>query len=428
MTRSALIAAALAMFIPALAQAHGGDPLAREALRTDDMGGWVLVTNFGIMRSDDLTHYVCEEAFLGGDDFRVVALGPTRWITFSRAAIMKTDDGCSFRQIAPLTRAPAAAAAAGERVIYASNADGARGLFLSGDGGERFAPLTIAGAEAVIWTGLGALADGAFVASGYDSAPGATRGDARLWRIEGASATPLALPTGAKYPYLMAAGGAHVAGVMGLGELQVAFWIGADGAVAQHTLERWPGGMALDARGQTLHIAGATQEGGLWRGVWSGGAPTWEIVAAAHPARCVTQPGDTPLLCASRMTQDHDLSALSADGSWEALVRFQDLLGPQRGCPAGSQVRQVCPAVWDELAVALRVPADREPPEVDPPAPDMGAGGSDQGMEQVEDEAPLRGSAACSAAFGGQAGGAGALGLVGALWALRTRSRRGPRR
>jgi hypothetical protein len=418
--------------LPTLAAAHGGEPIAREALRSDDQGGWALVTNFGIMTSQDLTHYVCEEAFLGGADFRAVALGPTTWLTFSRSAIMKTEDGCSFRQIAPLKRAPAAAIASGQRVLYASNQDGERGIFISDDAGEHFGLLALPGATDVIWTGLVALDDGVVVASGYDSSAGATRGAALLWRIAADdSAVALSAPAGASYPYLMAGGGSRFAGLMGLGDAQVALWAEVSatglGQLVQHPLERWPSGMAMSRDGQTLHIAGASQMGGLWRGTWGQDPSDWEIIAPEHPARCVSQPADELLVCASRMTQAHDLSAVDASGAWTERVRFQELLGPRRGCPAGSQVREVCPAVWGELAVALRVPADREPPEQTGGDADMGAPEHGADMPPGPPAEQASDDDGCSSAGGAASWPAALLALLITPLGRRARRRRAAR-
>lgn len=203
----------------------------------------------------------------------------------------------------------------------------------------------------------------------------------------------------------------------------MAFWAeldaGSMSAIAQHTLTRWPGGMALDVTGHVLWITGVEQTGGLWRGEWAGlGQPVWSVIAPDHPARCVMWPAAEPLLCASRMSQGHDISALGADGRWTPRISFTELLGPHRGCPADSQVRQVCPAVWDELAVALRVAPDREPPEQD--APDMGApidymigedGSPDQSGSNSSNSGE-RGEGSCSFTA---PGGPGAVGSMRAL-------------
>jgi hypothetical protein len=336
-----------------------------------------------------------------------------RWVTFSRAGIMMTEDGCTFSQIAPLERAPAAAAISGQRVAYASNQEDARGIFASRitdamalAGFERVA---IPGDEQILWTGLMAGRDGELIASGYIRSAGSEQGAGVLWRLPVSGAPErIEMPEGAKYVYLMASGEHGFAGIMGLEQDQVAFWFvrGEDGSwvLKQHVLERWPSGMVLDQAGRVLRIAGVDIVGGLWRGMLDeAGEVSWQIDVADHAARCIGRVGDDVLLCAHRLRQEHDISLITGEQDWEVKLSYRDLLGPRRGCSAGSQVRQVCPAVWRELALALRVPHDREPPELDPPPvamepiPDMG-GSPDRGESPRPPEPTSGDSRGCASA------------------------------
>ena len=86
-----LLAFAFALAAPANAHAHGGDPFTRDVLETP-AGEHLILTNFGIVRASDPTHYVCEEAFSGSNDFLIEVLGPNQWVLASRYTISRTDD------------------------------------------------------------------------------------------------------------------------------------------------------------------------------------------------------------------------------------------------------------------------------------------------------------------------------------------------
>jgi len=363
---SLLTLAALA--IPAVAMAHGGDPLPRD-LHDVGEGAWVFSTNFGIIAWDDPQHYVCEEAFLGGDNFLIAPLGESTWVTFSETRVMRTTDGCDFEEVMTLTEVPVAVSGdiASQRVAFVTNQDDLPSLQLSEDAGAswRGIALTLAGEKEVQWTGVELLGDDRAYLSAY-SREEDDRGAALFFTasLETGELTEHAFLEGARYPYLFDADGERMAGLVNLPDGIALFWGAPDeldwGAQA---LESWPTDIQLSEQGAMVHVSSTTMDGGVMVGRWDGATPTFEMILPEHSARCVTPLADDLYICARRDREGHDLSRWR-DGELEAVVEFKKLEGPPPACPADSDTGRTCKVVWPELAKALRIelPDDEMPP------------------------------------------------------------------
>lgn len=374
------VTALLATLSAQPALAHGGDPLPRDVLELPGASGWVLSTNFGLMSSEDLDHYVCEEAFLGGDNFLVAPLGALRWVTFSEAAIMRTEDGCSFERVGELTEVPVSVdvSADGARVAYLTNQPELDALAWSEDEGRSFQGISLAAQGDVQWTGVGfADADRVFI-TGYSRAE-ADKGSARLLEVTLSTGEVRALDglEGVRYPYLFDAEAGRMAGIATGEASLLTFWGSPDEVAAwRRDLESWPTGIELSSDGAQVFISGATAEGGVLRGELDASEPSWEILYPEHAARCVGLVGEQLYLCARRAREGHDLSRI-VDDQPEEVLEFRDLQGPRPGCAPDTEVARTCAVVWPELALALRI----ELPDMgEAPAADMGA---DVGAEDM---------------------------------------------
>lgn len=385
-----------AFIAPVPSRAHGGDPLPRQALPTGD-GGWLLVTNFGVIRSQEPDRYICEEVFLGGDDFHILPLSSTRWIALSRAGVWRTDDaGCSFDQLGELSRSPAAAHAhiPSQRFAYVMADPEAPRLVWSEDGGDGVEEEPLDTLGAVQWTGLRFASASQLVLSGY-SRDEADRGSGRLARfdLETRALTALDALKESKYPYLFDAHERDIAALASHEEAIKLLWGAPDAAllVAGHAVASWPSTMTLSPGGEALWVTGALAGGGVARGERDAQQrATYATLLDGYQAQCATQlDGSTLLTCARRMREGHELAAYDlGTQTLTPLVVFTDLKGPPARCAANSPVATTCPIVWRELARALRItlPDSVEPvePVEEPPGP-----GVSLPVEEEPDATPL---------------------------------------
>jgi hypothetical protein len=380
--------AIVALMLPSLALAHGGDPLPRDLHPVSD-DAWVLATNFGIIRSEDPRHYVCEEAFLGGDNFLYTPLADLTWVTFSETRVMRTEDGCDFEEVMKLTEVPVAVSSdlTTRHVAFITNQDDLAALQVSDDEGKSWRGVTLEPGKEVHWTGVELSGEDSAFLSGY-SREEADKGAALLYTValDSGELTLHELPAEARYPYLSDASGGRVAGQVNMPDGIALLW-GTPDNLAVHPLESWPTDIELADDGATIYASATTPEGGVLVGTWEGDSPTFGMLLPEHSARCVTDFGEDLYICARRDREGHDLSRYS-DGEITPAVEFKQLLGPPTTCPEDSDTARTCKIVWPELAKALRL----ELPDQEAPA-DMGSaadedmgGGPPIGMDMATDD------------------------------------------
>jgi hypothetical protein len=350
------------MLVASAAAAHGSEPLP-EQVHGFDAGDWVFHTNFGVITSKNPTRYVCEEAFHGGDDFRVAALGLNKWVIFTPDAIYRTEDGCEFEKVEPLPKIPSGMASVpgGTGVAYVVNTDeqDETGVFVSTDAGASFRKVGVdVGARQ--FTRVEFLDAERLLVSAY-SKDSASQGAAELIEVEldGDRVTMLDVPDGLKYPYLLDAQTDAVLWQASTENGQSLFWgsVEAPGR-DEFPLNAWPNGAVLAADGEEFWVAGANPGSeGLTR---ASASDMMVDIAADHSGLCIGRAGDTVYACGREEQDGHELSRVAA-GEVEAAVAFSGIEGPRDTCPEGSDVATTCPAVWPELAVWLGVEVDESP-------------------------------------------------------------------
>ncbi len=305
--------------------------------------------SFGIVRASDPTHYVCEEAFSGSNDFLIEVLGPNQWVLASRYTISRTDDGCDFDRVVELTQTPTALAShlTTGHLAATTNDPAAPGRLLwSEDAGRSFAPAPAPGGGDLELTGVEFLSGRELVVSAYDTA---SKGEGSHWRVEMPSGEATRLPSPGAYPHVLDARDGVIAGVAVDGPALFVFAGGVDGPFARHDVDSWPESVRFGPDG-TLWIATSSQgEGLLERGTPTDDGYSWEVVLEGHSTKCLGFQGADLLLCARRAQEGHDLSLVTLGGDAAPALTLEGLRGPVEVCPEGSDVAVMCPEVWPEL-------------------------------------------------------------------------------
>ena len=379
----ALLALLTAFATPAAASAHGAEPLP-ENLHGFESGDWVFHVNFGIITSDDTTRYVCEEAFSGGERFRVAPLGLHEWVIFTADAIYRTEDGCDFEKVEALPKIPSDAdSLPGASVVaYTVNTDSAEttGVFVSEDAGATFRKLDIEVAQRQ-FTRVEVIDAQTVLVSAY-SKDAEAQGQAELLEVSLAedSVSSLEVTDGLKYPYLLDVNADAIVWQASTDRGQSLFW----GTVAEPTrdefpLSAWPNGVALSRDGTEFWIAAAnTGNKGLTHAT---SADMMVDIAADHSGLCVGRAADSVYACASDEREGHELSRV-VGADIEPAVSFEDIAGPRTSCPEGSDVATTCPAVWPELAQSLGIEVEdgNDDGDEDGDDGDDDGGGGDEGV------------------------------------------------
>ncbi len=399
MNKYGLAVLTMVLLFPAAAWAHGSTPLATDVMGVGD-SQWVLQTNFGLITSDAPHHYVCEEAFAGGEDFQVGVLGLHEWLLFNHDNIIYTADGCNFETRQDLPRKPAGVAVSDDhsRAAYLLNvtADPSQsGVWWTDDAAESVQRVDF-DASSLHLSRAVFLDDARLLVSGYSSAD-ADRGAARLVivNLDDGTTTDLGGTDGLKYPYVFDAASDWIVWLARDGDAQKIYWGPTDDAARYSTeVASWPSGAVLAADGQTVWISGALDQA---HGVVVGDTsadPVFSTTLDDHSAMCVGLIGQDHYLCARRDREGHDLSSVGADGGVEPVVNFADLQGPRSDCPADSQTVTTCATVWPELAEALDI-------EIGPQAgSDAGSDAGDAGTPAT-DKVQATNDGGCSATGGG---------------------------
>lgn len=180
--------------------------------------------------------------------------------------------------------------------------------------------------------------------------------------------------------------------------------------------------MEVSADGDTVWVGTITS---FFRGPRSG---PLEIQPLPTGNACVLRSGNTLYGCGSTWLHDWALARSQDQGTtWEPLFTLYGIQGTHH-CPQGTPVRDICPALWPQMAVALEAeqypdgPVDPPPP---PPPPD--AGTPDSGTPDVDagtPPTPPKPSGGCGAAPGNATA---ALLLLSTLTAWRRGRRRSNR-
>jgi hypothetical protein len=331
------------------ASAHAEEPNAQRVFPVGD-GAWVLRANFGAVRSEQTDRLICEEAFLGGDGWQLAVLGPTEWVTFGESTVQRTEDGCTFDEVMSLDRKVSDAAAHPDgAVAFLRNGETDAGLYLSTDRGQSFERVPGIDTEIYQLTGVRFIDGDTLILTGYIRAEA---GAAMVWSVSVADAgvSELTPPADVTFPYVLDARGGHIA-LLGRRENQTVFWGTPDQMdVAEVEVASWPTGAVLSEDGSQLWISGPEMGQGVLAGTLDAGEATWETLAADMTASCVARLDDGIYICTLNRFDEYDLMRLTDDGAVEGVLDFRNFVGVRDDCPEGSDVAEVCPLVWDELA------------------------------------------------------------------------------
>lgn len=331
------------------AAAHAEEPNAQRVFPVGD-GTWVLRANFGIVMSEQSDQLICEEAYLGGDGWQLGVLGPTEWVTFGESSVQRTEDGCTFDKIMDLDRKVSDATAHPDGpVAFLRNGEGDAGLWLSTDRGQNFGRVAGIDTEVYQLTGVRFLDGETLILTGYVRAEA---GAAKVWSIAVAdeTVTELTPPADITFPYVLDARGGHIA-LLGRRESQTVFWGTPDEMdIAEVEVSTWPSGAILSEDGSKMWISGPDQGKGVLAGTLDGAEATWETLVPENTATCVSRVDGQTYICSLNRFDEFDVMRLTPDGMAEGVLDFREFLGVRDDCPAESDVEEVCPLVWDELA------------------------------------------------------------------------------
>ncbi len=354
---------------------HAEAPLSRRAFVFAD-GTWMLRTNFGAISSDRPNEFICEEAFLGGDRFQIAATGATSFVTFGETTIQRTEDGCEFERVAALeARAEDVDAhAESQSVAYVTNGDTEFGLFVSTDAGKTFRPVGELDGTIYQFTTVRFLDATSVVVGAYERD---ADGKAAILAVDltDGTVTPLELPEGITFPYVIAAGGGRF--LFNAREMVQTLYIGTLENPTLHTRplntgELWPTGAGFAPDGSALWMTGLVIGLGVEYAEWNDTELSWQSAMSSSPAQCVASNGEDVFVCSSVAGGgEADFVTLAGDVQSPVLT-FDSIVGP-RECPAESDVGTVCPLVWPEIAPALGVEVEgSETPDAGATSPDAG--------------------------------------------------------
>jgi hypothetical protein len=384
------------------AAAHAEEPNSQRIFGVGDDGAWILRANFGIVTSDHQDRLICEEAFLGGDGWQLARLGPTEWVTFGESSVQRTEDGCTYEEIMSLERTVSDATAhPGGPVAFLRNGEADAGLWLSTDRGQSFE--RVAGIDTEIYqlTGVRFMDADTLILSGYVRADA---GAAMLWSIDvqDTSVTELTAPANITFPYVLDARAGHIL-LLGRRDAQTLFWGTPDQIdIAEVEVSTWPSGAVLSEDGLQAWVSGPDQGRGVLAGTLDGEEATWETLAGDQTASCVAQLDDGIYICTLNRFDEFDVMRINPDGSVDGVLDFRNFAGVRDDCPAGSDVDEVCPLVWDELAPYFGLSAGDAGPGGDVSTADAGpdAGELPDTAMPAADSGPaddeVGGSACCS--------------------------------
>ncbi len=334
----------LFLLVPAQLFAHAEEPAARSIFKTQN--GILVQANFGII-ANTLDGYACEEAFLGGDAWKVGVFSDTEWITFGSDNIKRTEDGCSFETIKEIDSIVGDIRVSPDQktVIYSANGGSEPGIWISKDRGKSFQPVSydVAGLQV---TGLRFLNNNTFLVSAYDTSK-AGAGLLISFSTQDPKPVPISIPADVTFPYLL---DANENGFVWLGRLEAqTIFVGSteNSDEVRYLPESWPVGAALSADGQNIYIGGVSEGSGIAVGTKSTGE--FKTIVADQVVDCLNRVGDKIYTCGLERRDGFDVFELENE-TLKGVSKFTNINGPRNDCPADSDVSTICPIVWNDTA------------------------------------------------------------------------------
>lgn len=367
--RRLLIVLAAVCLLVAVGRGHGGLPVSQQ-LFWDGRGTLLAARYWGLFveRSGRWT-WICDEAVapdLASSPLRAWARGAggTLYVTDPRGVIVSRDGGCSW---APATGEIASRITsqvatdpvnAGEAwaVSYASQAPW-NAVFHTTDAGETWTAVVQAD---VYFNSVAVSGDGATIWAAGVERSGAGRPVLYVLRDRGASVdtVPLAINLGgtATLVRVLAVDPADAGTAWLVAHKEpVRALVRASAFGAQLTEElREPGDIAGVAFDATRGAVWAATQTGLKRKL---GAGAFAPAGGLPTAQCVYARAGAIWACSSNVAPAHLVVARSDDGgeTFRRVFKWDDTAGPFEGCPAGTPVAEMCPALWQLYAERLGV-------------------------------------------------------------------------
>ncbi len=366
MTKSILIV--LFLLVPVQIFAHAEEPAAKSIFKTEN--GILIQANFGII--DDFSDgYVCEEAFLGGDSWKVAVLDQTEWITYGSNNIKRTEDGCSFQTIKESDSIVGDIRVSPDKktVAYYANGGSEPGIWVSKDRGKSFERIDFE-VEGLQITALRFENNATMIISGYDTNQ-AGEGFLISVSTQSLESASLAIPDEVKFSYLL---DANEEGLIWLGRLEAqTIFVGTRSETDQIQYEpkSWPIGAALSEDGQNIFIGGVENGSGIAVGSRSSGV--FETILKDRAVDCLKRVGEKIYICGLERRDGYDIFELEK-GSLKGVSKFTDIEGPKNSCPDESDVSSICPIVWKDTATYFGKVAELNP---SPDTADMGVKDTD---------------------------------------------------
>lgn len=334
----------LLLLMPIQLFAHAEEPAARSIFKTQS--GILIQANFGII-ADSVDGYTCEEAFLGGDTWKVGVFSQTEWLTYGSDNIKRTEDGCSFETVKEIDSIVGDIRVSPDKktVAYFANGGSEPGIWISKDRGKSF-QLVDYKFEGLQITALRFSDNSTFLVSAYDTTK---EGKGLLISVsmQNLESKLITIPEGVTFPYLL---DANVTGIVWLGRLgEQTIFIGTaeKSDEIQYKPDVWPIGAALSNDGQQIYIGGVNDGAGIAVGQRNTG--TFKTIVADHIIDCLNRVGEKIYTCGLERRDGFDVFVLENE-TLKGVSKFTNINGPKNDCPDNSAVSTVCPIVWNDSA------------------------------------------------------------------------------
>ncbi len=359
-------------------------------------------TTWGIVLKDGTQWLrVCEEAFGEAPTFHA-RLADGRILLGGIGGLFETKDkGCSYALVEPaldgqhVSSFSLASAVPDVAALTTSNAVGDSGVWLSGDGGQSFAPSSVS-YNNIVFDAVRLDASGSFFfATGYNASAAASV--VAFSDDRGETHTTVEMPEYARVRLLAIDGDEAVASALRVNGGSALLRLSMDLAVVSESEPFLRTVSAYVRVGDDEYISMNDNE--VW--VSRDGAPFEEIVGA--PSNClVSSPVGPPLWACGQLRHLAYFFSLNEDGAFDAHAGFGEVV--ERTCPAGTPGAEFCVYNLPDAGVVV---GDDAGVARDGGRPDPGDGGDDCG---------------CATGIDGASGGA--LVALAALCRRRRRARR----
>lgn len=359
----------LVFWFPAQLFAHAEEPAAKSIFKTES--GLLIQANFGVI-SDSIDGYVCEEAFIGGDAWKIGVFSDTEWLVYGSDNIKRTEDGCTFETIKDVDSIVGDIRISPDQktVVYFANGGSEPGIWFSKDRGRTFTIIDfdVAGLQL---TRARFENDSTLLVSGYDTTK---EGQGFLLSISTQTLEPeqLTIQDGVTFPYLL---DANENGIIWLGRLdeRQTIFVGSKENTdeVRYIPSTWPIGAALSLDGQTIYVGGVNDGAGIAVGERETGE--FKTIVEDNIIDCLDRIGEKIYTCGLERRDGFDVFELENE-TLKGITQFTNIDGPRSDCNEESPVTVVCPIVWKEAAQYF----GKEPPIT--PTPDV-EGSNDMGMD-----------------------------------------------